>query len=62
MSDVDTKAKRRKRWPEALKREIVLGAHIPAGTCGIAALFESGRPIGCDSLAAWIRSLTTSPH
>ena len=32
MSDVDTKAKRRKRWPEALKREIVAATRVPGAS------------------------------
>ena len=32
MGQVDTKAKRRKRWPEALKREIVAASRVPGAS------------------------------
>ena len=32
MSDVDTKTKRRKRWPEAVKREIVAATCVPGAS------------------------------
>jgi transposase len=32
MGQVDTKAKRRKRWPEALKREIVAASRMPGAS------------------------------
>jgi transposase-like protein len=38
MSDVDTKAKRRnKRWPEALKREIVAASIAPGASVSVVA-------------------------
>jgi len=38
MSDVDTKAKRRnKRWPEALKREIVAASMAPGASVSVVA-------------------------
>ena len=38
MSDVDTKAKRRnKRWPEALKREIVAATLAPGASVSVVA-------------------------
>ena len=52
MSDVDTSAKRRKRWPEALKREIVAASRVPgASVSKIARQYD----VNANQVFAWRR-------